>query len=310
MIFLLFFVIAFILIFAIIIYCFFSIAFVKHNIGNTDDMNDSINKPLQKYKDIVSKGIDYINCEPHKWVHTQSFDGLTLYARYFDNYSDKTVILFHGYRSSAARDFSCAVAMYKNLGFNVLLCDQRSHGRSEGKLITFGVKEKRDAVSWCEFVSEKYVPENIILGGMSMGATTVLLSLGLKLPQSVKAVVADCGFSSPVAIIKKVARQSFKINATLFLPFLDLYCRLFGNFSIYKNNTADAISDSDIPVMLIHGKDDGFVPCEMSKEVFKSANNKSKLLIVDNADHGLSYLVNTKLVEDEIKIFLKEWDLY
>ncbi len=306
----LFFVIAFVLIFAIVIYYFFSIAFVKHNIGNTDDMNDSINKPLEKYKDIISKGIEFINNEPCKWVHTQSFDGLTLYARYFDNSSDKTVILFHGYRSSAARDFSCAVGMYKSFGFNVLLCDQRSHGRSEGRLITFGVKEKCDAVSWCEFISEKYSPKDIVLGGMSMGATTVLLSLGLKLPQTVKAVVADCGFSSPVEIIKKVARQSFKINATAFLPFLDLYCRLFGSFSIYKNKTADAIYKSDIPVLMIHGKDDGFVPCEMSMQAYKSANKKSKLLIVDNADHGLSFLVNTKLVESEIKNFLKEYDLY
>lgn len=310
MIYLLIFVIALILIFAVIIYCFFSIAFVKHNIGNTDDMNDSINKPLEKHKAIITKGIDFINNEPCKWVHTQSIDGLTLYARYFDNSSDKTVILFHGYRSSAARDFSCAVGMYKSFGFNVLLCDQRSHGRSEGKLITFGVKEKHDVLNWCEFISEKYTPKKIVLGGMSMGATTVLLSLGLKLPQTVKAVVADCGFSSPVEIIKKVARQSFKINATIFIPFLDLYCRLFGNFSIYKNNTCDAINNSDIPIMLIHGKADGFVPCEMSKEAYKSANKKSKLLIVENADHGLSYLVDTKLVEDEIKNFLKECKLY
>ena len=310
MIYLLFFVIALILIFAIIVYYFFSIAFVKHNIGNVDDMNDNINKILEKYKDTISKGIDFINTEPHKWLHTQSYDGLTLYARYYDNSSDKTMILFHGYRSSAARDFSCAVAMYKSFGFNVLLCDQRSHGRSEGRLITFGVKEKRDVLSWCEFINEKYSPEKIVLGGMSMGATTVLLSLKLSLPKTVKAVIADCGFSSPVAIIKKVARQSFKINATAFLPFLDLYCRLFGNFSIYKNNTCDAIRESDVPVLLIHGKEDGFVPCEMSKEAFENANDKSKLLIVDNADHGLSYLVDTKLVESEIKIFLKECDLY
>ncbi len=310
MIYLLIFIIALILFFAVIIYYFFSIAFVKHNIGNTDDMNDSINKPLEKYKGIISKGIEFINNEPYKWVHTQSFDGLTLYARYFDNSSDKSIILFHGYRSSAARDFSCAVGMYKSFGFNVFLCDQRSHGRSEGRLITFGVKEKHDAVSWCEFISEKYSPKQIVLGGMSMGATTVLLSLGQKLPQTIKAVIADCGFSSPVAIIKKVARQSFKINATVFLPFLDLYCRLFGNFSIYKNDTCDAISKTNIPIMLIHGKDDGFVPCEMSKEAYKYANKKSKLLIVDKADHGLSYLVDTKLVENEIKNFLKECELY
>ncbi len=298
------------LVFFFVIYYFFSIAFVKHNIGDTDNLNDPINKPLLKYKDSISRGLEYVKNAPHKWVYTQSFDGLRLAARYFDNKSNKTVILFHGYRSSAARDFSCAVEMYKSFGFNVLLCDQRSHGRSEGRLITFGVKEKRDAVTWCEFVTEKYSPEKIVLGGMSMGATTVVLALGERLPQNVKAVVADCGFSSPEEIILKVAKQSFKINAKFFLPFLNLYCIIFGKFSIYNNDTRVAVKNSNIPIMLIHGKDDGFVPCEMSEETYKNVGAKSELLIVENADHGLSYLINKSLVEEKIKNFLKECDLY
>ncbi len=301
---------SFVLVLAIIVYIFFSIAFVKHNVGNTDNLNDPINKPLLKYKDIIQSGLDYINNTPHKWIYIRSFDGLNLAARYFDNNSKKTVILFHGYRSSAARDFSCAVKMYMNFGFNVLLCDQRSHGRSEGKLITFGVKEKRDAISWCEYICEKYSPQNIVLGGMSMGATTVLLALGEKLPKNVKAVIADCGFTSPEAIILKVAKESFKINAKYFLPLINLYCIIFGKFSIYNNNTCNTVKKTNIPVMLIHGENDGFVPCDMSVETYKNANEKSRLLIVKKADHGLSYLNDEKLVKDSIKKFLKDNDLY
>ena len=68
-----------------VIYYFFSVAFVKLNIGNPDDLNDSINKPLQKYKDIIQSGLDFIAQKPHEWVSTVSFDGLRLAARYFDN---------------------------------------------------------------------------------------------------------------------------------------------------------------------------------------------------------------------------------
>lgn len=296
--------------FAIVVYYFFSIAFVKHNIGNTDDLDDPVNKPLLKHKDAISKGIEYNNTTPHKWIFTRSFDGLNLAGRYYDNKSDKTVILFHGYRSSALRDFACAVEMYMSFGFNVLLCDQRSHGRSEGKLITFGVKEKRDVVSWCEYICEKYSPKKIVLGGMSMGATTVLLALGENLPINVKTVIADCGFTSPEDIILKVAKQSFKINAKYFLPFLNLYCMFFGKFSIYNNDTRETVKKSDIPIMLIHGENDGFVPCEMSVETYRNANDKSELLIVKEADHGLSYLIDTPLVRDSIKKFLKECELY
>lgn len=290
---------------AVIMY-FFSIAFVKHDTGDVDDLDSAVNKPLIGYKEKIKSGMDYISERDYKWVSVISYDGLELFARYFDNKKSNTVILFHGYRSSALRDFSCAVEMYSKLGFNVLLCDQRSHGRSEGRLITFGVKESRDVLSWAEFAVARFAPEKIVLGGMSMGATTVLLSLKHKLPENVKAVVADCGFTSPVAIIKKVAKQHFKINATPFIPFLNIACLIIGGFSITKDSTVDTVRNSHLPIMLIHGANDGFVPCEMSKETHKSISGKSKLLLVDGADHGLSFLVDEQKVVSEIDSFLKE----
>lgn len=302
-----FFIIFFLLIALLFVfYYFFSIAFVRLNVGNPDDLNDPINKPLEKYKDIIKQGLDYISEKNFQWVNTISFDGLRLAARYFDNASNKTVILFHGYRSAAARDFSCAIEMYTRFGFNILLCDQRSHGRSEGRLITFGVKESHDVLSWVEFVNAQYSPEKILLGGMSMGATTVLLACGLNLPENVKAVVADCGFTSPVAIIKRVARKSLKINASFFLPFLNLYCLLFGNFSIYNSNTVDILKETNIPIIFIHGKNDGFVPSSMSEEAYNINVTSRKLVLVENADHGLSYLTNKELVESELKGFLEK----
>ncbi len=289
-----------------VIYYFFSVAFVKLNIGNPDDLDDSINKPLEKYKDIISVGLDYIAKKPHEWVYTVSFDGLKLAARYFDNKADKTVILFHGYRSSAARDFSCAIEMYTRFGFNILLCDQRSHGRSEGKLITFGIKESRDVKTWVEYATAHYEAKKILLGGMSMGATTVLLSTGLALPDSVKAVVADCGYTSPVGIMKRVAKKTLKINASPFLPFLNLYCKLFGNFSIYGTDTKEVLKNNDIPIIFIHGSGDGFVPCEMSKEAYSVNQKNRKLILIDGADHGLSYLIDKKTVENELNVFINE----
>ncbi len=296
-------------VFLIVLIYFFCVAFVRQNLGDFNDVNSPVNKPLEKFKDIISGGIEYIKNTPCKEVNVVSYDGLTLFARYFDNKSDKTVILLHGYRSSAMRDFSCAVKMYTDFGFNVLLCDQRAQGLSEGNLITFGIKESYDVISWVEFITEKFATKKILLGGLSMGATTVLLSCSHNLPDSVKGMVADCGFTSPVAIINKVAKQHFKINANLVLPFLNIFCLLFGKFSIYGHNTKDAIKDSKIPILFIHGKNDGFVPCSMTEEAFACANSDSKLLIVDGADHGLSFLVDRETVLSEIKAFLKNSQL-
>lgn len=296
-----------ILILVIIIFTyFFNLAFVRKDNVMVDDLSNKNNRFLNPYFDILQKGMDYIENTEHKRYEIFSFDGLRLSARYYDRKSDKTIILFHGYRSSAKHDFSCAVKTYIDLGFNVLLVDQRSHGLSQGVLITFGVKESRDVLSWVEFLNAKFSPKQIVLSGLSMGATTVLLSLKYEMPQNVKCVVADCGFTSPEDIIKKVAKQSFKINADIFMPILDLMCKIFGKFSIRNVSTVDTVKNSKIPVLLIHGNKDNFVPCEMSKELYESSVDNTELILVDGADHGISFLVDTPLVLGKITQFFNK----
>lgn len=286
---------------------FFFVAFVRKKNETADDIDAKENDFLNEYRPVIKEGLRFINEQPQRWVYTKSFDGLRLAARYFDVGSHKTVILFHGYRSSANRDFSCAVKLYCNAGFNVLLADQRSHGKSEGRLITFGVKERYDAVSWVNYYIQN-IDKNaeIVLGGMSMGATTVLLASGLTLPPNVKGIIADCGFTSPTAIIKKVARQAFHINAGFFLPVMDIMCRITGRFGIYGVSTEKALPKTKLPVLFIHGKSDNFVPCEMSDRGYKSAAGEKEILLVDGADHGMSYLIDTKTVEEHLLGFLKK----
>lgn len=286
---------------------FFFVAFVRKKNETADDIDAKENDFLDAYRPVIKEGLQFIAEHPKKWVYTKSFDGLNLAARYFDVGTHKIAILFHGYRSSANRDFSCAVKLYCDAGFNVLLVDQRSHGKSEGKLITFGVKERYDAVSWANYCVDK-IDKNaeIVLGGMSMGATTVLLASGLNLPPNVKGIIADCGFTSPTAIIKKVARQAFRINAGFFLPVMDILCRITGHFGIYGVSTEKALAKTRLPVLFIHGKNDNFVPCEMSGIGYKSAAGEKEILLIDGADHGMSYLIDTKRVEEHLLRFLQK----
>ena len=287
---------------------FFNVAFVRHSENGIDDINSGQNLFLSRHKEIIGAGMDYIDNSPHKRVYTESFDGLKLAARYYDTGSRKCIILFHGYRSSAKRDFSCAVKMYRDLGLNVLLVDQRSHGKSEGKYITFGVNESRDVISWLALLKkERPETDSIFLGGMSMGATTVLLSTRFPLPSEVKGIIADCGFTSPKAIIKKVAKQKFFISGIIVIPVMDILCRIIGKFSISGISAESALKQSDIPVLLIHGTADNFVPCEMSRQNYASANGKKELFLVDGADHGMSFLIDTKGVVERIYKFINSY---
>ena len=124
-----------------------------------------------------------------------------------------------------------------------------------------------------------------------MGAATVLMASELDLPETVAAITADCPYSSPGTIIRKVA-SDMKVPGQVIYPFITLGALIFGHFCLWKSSPVKSVSNTDIPILLIHGGDDRFVPCEMSKEIYAACAGKKQLAIFDGAGHGLSYLTN------------------
>lgn len=117
-------------------------------------------------------------------------------------------IMMHGYKSGAERDFCGGAQIAVQGGYHVLLVDQRAHGKSEGRCLTFGIQERYDCRAWVNYAVGRFGADTkILLYGVSMGAATVLMAGGLNLPRNVVGIVADCGYSSPAAIIRKVIRD-------------------------------------------------------------------------------------------------------
>ena len=288
-----------------VLYFVFNLAFIRQNITGLDDLDSPTNKFLQDYRTQVEEGMNFIDNQPYELINTKSFDGLKLFGRYYKNGdSDRTILLFHGYRSAAKRDFACAVELYYKLGLNILLVDQRCHGLSEGKIITFGVKESRDVLSWIDFILDKYGDKTLYLDGISMGATTVLLSTRFEL-KNVKGIIADCGFTSPADIIGVVAKNKFKVSEKLAVPVMNFLCRIFAGFDLKEFSTAKVLKNNKIPLLFVHGKNDRLVPCCMTEEAYNSATGQKIMYLVDGADHGMSFLTDNKGVVDQLNSFLE-----
>jgi len=242
---------------------------------------------------------------PCETVSITSRDGLRLMGRLY-RFSEeaKVEILFHGWHSSGLRDASGGAMMAREYGYNVLIVDQRSHGDSEGNTTTFGIKERYDCVDWVNFIIERFGQDvKILLGGVSMGASTVLMASGLKeLPPQVKGVTADCSFSSPEAIIRKVCRDR-KINDRFGYPFLQFAAKFFGGFSLKDGGAVGAVKRAKVPIMIVHGEGDDFVPYSMGEEIFAACTGEKYFLSVPNAGHGLSYFYETERYIKEVGDF-------
>ncbi len=235
--------------------------------------------------------VDELEARPYERVSVRSHDGLTLAGRlYTEPNSDILEIFFHGWRGSALRDGCGAARLARQAGHSFLLVDQRAHGESDGNVITFGIKEKYDCLAWSAFAVERFGKDiRILLAGVSMGAATVLMACALPLPKQVKGISADCGYTSPEAIIRKVCRD-MKIPDAVGYPFIRIGARLFGRFSMQDGGALEAIRHAKLPVLIIHGETDAFVPYSMAEELREAARDiELTYLSVPEAGHGLAF---------------------
>jgi len=255
------------------------------------------------YKEQTRQMVEVLEARPFESVSIVSHDGLRLVGQYYHCRDGAPLdIGVHGYRGTIERDFCGGSALSFAAGHHVLLVEQRAQGRSEGHAMTFGVIERQDCLAWIRYAVHRFGEDTkIVIYGVSMGATTVLMASGMDLPKQVCGIIADCPFSTPLAIIRKVARDRHlpPLLADLFAP---IGARLYAGFDLRGASAVEAVKQAKVPILLIHGEDDRFVPCEMSREIAAAGGERISLNTFPQAGHGLSYLTDhpryRRLVED------------
>lgn len=219
-------------------------------------------------------------------------DGVPLAGHWHHTDHAKRIILaMHGWRSSWAQDFGIISAFWHANDCDVLYAEQRGQDHSGGDYMSFGLLERYDCLTWLDWINARTggtLP--IYLAGVSMGATTVLMAAGLDLPDNVCGIAADSAFTAPHAIWKHVSEHGLHIPYALHRASADRLCRKWIHMDANAASTTEALQHCKVPVFLIHGADDHFVPVEMTYENYKACRAPKRLLIVPGADHCMSYL--------------------
>ncbi len=268
-------------------------------------------EPYTAVRDRLLSYLDDMDARPFEIVSIRSRDGKRLTARYYHQADGAPLdIGFHGYKSHAVRDFCGGARISFALGHNLLLPDQRSHGGSDGRTISFGILERFDCLDWIAYANERFGASTpICLYGVSMGAAAVLMASDLPLPANVRAVIADCPYSSPYAIVERVSREEMHLPFRLLLPLLRLGTRLYGGFRFDPRISAvNAVKHAKVPILILHGEADDFVPCEMSREIQGANPEGVTLRTFPEATHAMSYLVDPEGYEAEVRRFLQSLD--
>lgn len=245
-------------------------------------------------------------------ITLKSFDGLNLTSTLImnENPTNKFIVLVHGVSICYVGSLKYFDIFYRN-GFNVLIVNQRRHGKSEGKYSTYGFYEKYDVNMWIEYLKSRF-GNDIILGlhGESMGAGTVMETIPLN--DSIKFVIEDCGYSNFHELIGFQITHAYKnrLVRKILRPsliFANFFMKTKAKFYMKKIVPIDIVSSTSLPMMFIHGKEDYFVPWYMAVDLYKAKTKGYKeLYLVEGAKHAEALEVNKILYEKKIMTFIEK----
>ena len=257
------------------------------------------------------QAVEALQAFPRERVELRARDGVRLVGHWFPAERPKRVILaVHGWRTNWARDFGAMIPFLLEEGCCVLCVDQRAQGESGGEVIGFGLLERWDVLDWLEkldgFDSVAGLP--VYLAGVSMGATTVLMAAGQPLPDRVRGIVADCGFTSLPDIWEVVWKRSQPLPYALWRDtLLRLAAQRLG-CDPYAETTETALARAAVPVLFVHGLDDRFVPPEMTKRAYLACAAPKRLLGIPGAGHALSFQTDPETYQNALKQFWHDFE--
>jgi len=242
-------------------------------------------------------------------LHQTTDDGVDLVGYYVPAVlpSQKTAVLVHGHRTNATMmgyygDF------FHEEGFNVFMADNRGHGASGGDYVGMGWLDRLDYLGWLDLLMEKAGPETeFVLHGVSMGGSAVLMMSGeAALPGNVKAIIADCGYTSAYDEfnyhVKSLHLPSFPI-----MNIANAATQLLAGYSYREASSVEQVKKAQVPIFIIHGAEDSYNPTFMAYEIYDAIPGEKDLWIVPGAEHGVSYFVDQDEYTGRMKAFYEKY---
>ena len=261
----------------------------------------------RKLKDMPEEYLEWYNKQRLEDLEITSYDGLKLKAKLLRNDSNKVLIAVHGYHSHHLYEYAYYLKFYYDIGFSILMPNNRAHGDSEGTWVGFGWLDRLDIMKWIDYVKENVNDSaEIVLHGISMGSATVLNVSGEDIPDNVKCIISDCGFTSVYDQMLHVTKTKMK-GAEYLMPIANVMSEKITGYNFKKASSLEQVKKSKTPTLFIHGANDTYVPTEMGYKLYEACHADKELLIVPDAVHANSYFVHKDLCEEKIKDFIDKY---
>jgi uncharacterized protein len=240
-------------------------------------------------------------------VEVETEDGLILRAQYLENESPngKAVILAHGYKGNSEQ-MPEITRFYYEEGYNILKPDARGHGKSEGDYIGYGWDDRLDYKEWINLLINEKDEKSIFLHGFSMGAATVLMTSGEDLPEEVKGIIADSGYTSLEEELTHQLNYLYRLPAFPIMEVTSVVTKVRAGYTFSEASALDQVKKNKLPLFIIHGDQDELVPTEMANRLYEASNSMKELWIVPGAGHTEGFTVEEEEYKKRVKGFIEK----
>lgn len=289
---------------------FVDYALARKDLDFEDPLSPTYDKPALELANREKADIEvtqFLRTYSPGLITLPTFDGINLSAHIIENPgSEKWAIIVHGYTSSYDTGLDFAMEFYEQ-GYSILLPELRGHGSSDGDYMTMGHDDGKDILTWIDSITTYNPSAKIVLHGISMGAATVMMAAGEEaLAPNVVAVIEDCGYTDAYQMFSEQLEARFGLPSFPLLNIAAIVGKQKAGFDLKDASPIKALENSNVPILFIHGDEDGFVLPYMLNELYNSYDGEKEKLIIEGADHGAARYVNPELYYDTVFTFLNE----
>ncbi|NBB93445.1 MAG: alpha/beta fold hydrolase [Gammaproteobacteria bacterium] len=216
-------------------------------------------------------------------VELQTADGETVHGWWLPHENSRATLLFlHGNAGNISHRLD-SLQIFHELGVDVLIIDYRGYGRSSGKPSEAGLYRDADA-AWDWLTGEQGIAAgDIILFGRSLGGA-VAAELATRVDAA--GLVVESAFTS----VPDIAAELYWWLPVRWLSRLDF-------------DTAGSVRKTELPVLVIHSRDDEIIPFSHGRRLHQIAGERGTLLEI-RGGHNTGFLESRDIYGDGLDRFI------
>lgn len=284
------------------IVCYRSI-FGRHRVLPLDD--EKLIKPaIEPFKERMLRDYRYLRDRGYERVQVKAKDGVMLCGDLYDNGSDRTVIMVHGFNADPYVNLVSPARWFCDQGFNVLVIFQRAHGCSGGDRCGMGLREKDDVAVWLDEVLKRDGKQRVLMYGTSMGGSTLAYLSDTLTEERVPCMMIDCGFISAENQLLSDAKRMHL--PPLLIPYIRWLCQKEQKIDI-REKTTDHLRHAKKPILFFHGTTDPTVSLEEGRKNYEACSSEKKFVVVEGAGHTTAFCTNELQVTTSMTDFLQAY---